>query len=64
MDYTRRKLEKQLRSAGDAGARFAAIVGEDERVAGEATVQDLSTRERTRVKLSELEAALAARLGK
>ena len=64
MDYTRRKLEKQIRSAGDAGARLAAIVGEDERTAGEATVQDLSTRERTRVKLSELEAALAARLGK
>jgi len=64
MDYTRRKLEKQIRSAGDAGARLAAIVGEDERIAGEATVQDLSTRERTRVKLSELEAALAARLGK
>ena len=64
MDYSRRKLDKQLRSAGDAGARFAAIVGEDERSAGEATVQDLSTRERTRVKLDELEAALAARLGK
>jgi len=64
MDYTRRKLDKQLRSAGDSGARFAAIVGEDERVAGEVTVQDLSTRERTRVKLSELEAALTARLGK
>jgi histidyl-tRNA synthetase len=64
MDYTRRKLDKQLRSAGDSGARFAAIVGEDERVAGEVTLQDLSTRERTRVKLSELEAALTARLGK
>jgi histidyl-tRNA synthetase len=64
MDYTRRKLDKQLRLAGDAGARYAAIVGEDERSAGEATVQDLSTRERTRVKIAELEAALAARLGK
>lgn len=64
MDYTRRKLEKQLRAAGDAGARFAAIVGEDERKAGDATVQDLSTRERTRVKLVDLEAALLGRLGK
>jgi histidyl-tRNA synthetase len=64
MDYTRRKLEKQLRAAGEAGARFAAIVGDDERAAGEATVQDLTTRERTRVKLVELEAALATRLGK
>lgn len=64
MDYTRRKLEKQLRAAGDAGARFAAIVGEDERKAGDATVQDLSTRERERVKLVDLEAALLGRLGK
>jgi histidyl-tRNA synthetase len=64
MDYTRRKLDKQLRFAAESGARFAAIVGEDERAAGEATVQDLSTRERTRVKLDDLEAALAARLGK
>jgi len=64
MDYTRRKLEKQLRAAGDAGARFAAIVGEDERKAGDATVQDLSTRERARVKLVDLEAALLGRLGK
>lgn len=64
MDYTRRKLEKQLRAAGDAGARFAAIVGEDERKAGDATLQDLSTRERERVKLVDLEAALLGRLGK
>ncbi len=64
MDYTRRKLDKQLRAAGEAGARFAAIVGEDERARGEATVQDLSTRERERVRLGDLDATLAARLGK
>ena len=64
MDYTRRKLDKQLRAAGDSGARLAAIVGEDERAAGEATVQDLTTRERSRVKLDDLEAALVARLGR
>jgi histidyl-tRNA synthetase len=63
MDYTRRKLDKQIRAAGDAGARFAAIVGEDERASGEATLQDLATRERTRVKLDELESVVAARLG-
>ena len=64
MDYTMRKIDKQLRAAGDAGARYAAIVGEDERAAGEATLQDLETRERTRVKLADLEAAVATRLGK
>ena len=64
MDYTRRKLEKQLRTAGESGARYAAIVGADERAAGEATLQDLTTRERARVKLDDLEAALVTRLGK
>ena len=62
MDYTRRKLEKQLRTAGDRGARFAVIVGGDERTSGEATVQDLHTRERTRVKLAEVSEAVARRL--
>jgi histidyl-tRNA synthetase len=64
MDFARRKLDKQLRAAGDAGARFAVIVGEDERAAGEATLQDLDTRARTRVRMGELEAELVKRLGK
>ena len=62
MDYTRRKLEKQLRAAGDAGARLAVIAGGDERAAGEATVQDLRTRARERVKLDTLADYLARRL--
>jgi histidyl-tRNA synthetase len=64
MDYTRRKLEKQLRAAADAGASYAVIVGEDERKAGEATLQDLATRDRTRVALADLESTVAARLRK
>jgi histidyl-tRNA synthetase len=63
MDYTRRKLEKQIRTAGERGARFAVIVGGDERSAGEATIQDLQTRERVRVKLTEVGDAIARRLG-
>ena len=62
MDYTRRKLEKQIRAAVDAGARLAVIVGGDERAAGEATVQDLRTRERERVKVDALEEHVARRL--
>ena len=62
MDYTRRKLEKQIRAAGDAGARFAVIVGGDERAAGEATVQDLRTRTRERVRLEALADHVARRL--
>jgi histidyl-tRNA synthetase len=63
MDYTRRKLEKQIRAAGERGARFAVIVGGDERLAGEATIQDLQTRERVRVKFAEVGEAIARRLG-
>jgi histidyl-tRNA synthetase len=62
MDYTRRKLEKQLRAASECGASLAAIAGEDERASGAATLQDLTTRVRTRVGLDELESAIAARL--
>src|SRR4029077_1711858 len=46
MDYTRRKLEKQIRAAAEAGAALAVISGDDEREAGEATLQDLATRSR------------------
>ena len=63
MDYTRRKLEKQIRAAGERGARFAVIVGGDERAAGEATIQDLQTRERQRVKLNEVSDTVVRRLG-
>ncbi len=62
MDYTRRKLEKQIRAAGERGARFAVIVGGDERAAGEATIQDLNTRERERVALADVAEAVARRV--
>ena len=62
MDYTRRKIEKQIKAAGDAGARLAVIVGGDERSAGEATIQDLQTRQRRRVKLADVGDAVAADL--
>jgi len=62
MDYTRRKMDKQLRAAGESGAHFAVIVGEDERKLGEATIQNLATRERSRVPFNRVEAELARRL--
>ena len=62
MDDTLRKVEKQLRAAGQSGARFAVIVGSDERASGEATIQDLASRERVRVKIAELPDAIARRL--
>ena len=51
-DYTMRKLDKQLKTAAARGARLAVIVGSDELAAGEATIQDLATRERTRIALA------------
>ncbi len=62
MDYTRRNIDKQLRAAGESGARFAVIVGEDERRAAEATIQNLATRERSRVPLGSVESELVHRL--
>ncbi|PZR63606.1 MAG: histidine--tRNA ligase [Candidatus Eremiobacter antarcticus] len=62
MDYLRRKLERQLRAAGESGARFAVIMGEDERTAGDVTIQDLATRARVRVGLTRVDAELAQRL--
>jgi histidyl-tRNA synthetase len=62
MDYTRRAIDKQLRAAGESGARYAVIVGEDERRAVEATIQNLATRERSRVSLGLVASELARRL--
>lgn len=62
MDYTRRNIDKQLRAAGESGARYAVIVGEDERRASEATIQNLATRERTRIGIENVESELANRL--
>jgi histidyl-tRNA synthetase len=64
MDYTRRKLEKQLRNAVERGAKLAVILGSEERGSGEVTIQDLSTRERRTVKLSGALDAVMRQLGK
>ncbi len=62
VDYTLRKMDKQLKSAGLRGARFAVIVGSDELSAGEATIQDLTTRERARVAIAAASGEVARRL--
>jgi histidyl-tRNA synthetase len=62
MDYTRRHIDKQLRAAGESGARYAVIVGEDERSTSQATIQNLATRERSRIALEHVEGELAHRL--
>ncbi len=64
MDYTLRKIDKQIRWAVDNGAKLAVITGIDEAMHGEATVQDLRTRERRRVKLGEIERDIRERLAR
>lgn len=63
MDYSLRKIDKQIRDAAERGAALAVIVGGDELAGGEATIQDLGTRARERVKLDDVESTLVRRLG-
>jgi len=62
MDYTRRSIDKQLRAAGESGARYAVIIGEDERRTSSATIQNLVTRERSRVDFGSVGSELSHRL--
>jgi histidyl-tRNA synthetase len=47
--YDARSMKSQMKAASRSGARFAAIVGDDERAAGAVTVRDLETGEQTSV---------------
>jgi len=49
-----RGLKAQMRYADKMGARFVAIIGDDELAAEEATVKDMSTGEQTRIAQAEL----------
>jgi len=62
VDYTLRKMDKQVKAAAARGAAYAVIVGSDELAAGEATLQDLRTRERERIRLAEVGHELARRI--
>jgi histidyl-tRNA synthetase len=62
VDYSLRKMDKQVKTAAARGAAYAVIVGSDELAAGEATLQDLRTRERVRVRLADADREIALRL--
>lgn len=47
-------LKSQMRNAGNVGAKFVVIVGEDEIKKGEATVRNMSTKEQFQVKFEDL----------
>jgi len=61
-DYAGRKAKGQMKQANRLGARFAVIIGEDEIVAGAATVRDMATGEQEPVKLEGLTEYLGAKL--
>ncbi|HUG88603.1 MAG TPA: histidine--tRNA ligase [Actinomycetota bacterium] len=56
-----RPLGAQLKMADRAGARYAAILGQDEMAAGEVTMRDMETGDQQRVKLGEVTAWLTSR---
>lgn len=56
------KIGKQMKYASTRGARFATIVGDDERAAGTVMVKDLTTGQQTAVPRAEAAAWLRARL--
>jgi histidyl-tRNA synthetase len=52
--YDARSMKAQMKAAGKTGARFAAIVGEDEAAAGTVAVRDLDAGEQSTVPSGEL----------
>jgi histidyl-tRNA synthetase len=57
-----RSMKAQMKAASKSGARFAVIMGADERAAATATVRDLGAREQTSVALDALVPSLLERL--
>ena len=49
-----RSMKAQMKAASKSGARFAVIVGDDEKAAGSATVRDLAEGEQTMVDLEDV----------
>ena len=56
-------LAKKLRTADQLGARFAAIIGEEERARGEVLLKEMASGEQIRTNASEIVGALRARGG-
>lgn len=62
IDYGSRSLKSQMRSAGDSGAQFVIIIGDDEIARGEATLRDMSTKEQSAVVFDKLVNAVKDRI--
>ena len=57
-DLMGRSMKGQMKDAGRSGARYAVILGDEERAAGEATIKDLESGEQERVALEGIEGRL------
>jgi histidyl-tRNA synthetase len=62
IDHLARGLGAQLKQADRVGARYALIVGEDERQAGEALLRDLTSGDQQRVPLTDAARLVAEQL--
>lgn len=61
LDLVGRGMKGQMKDAARSGARWAAIIGEDELAAGEVTLRDLTSGEQERIAQKDLETRLETR---
>ncbi|MBK5227108.1 MAG: histidine--tRNA ligase [Actinobacteria bacterium] len=56
LDHARRGMKGQMKDAARSGAKYAAILGDEELAAGQVTLRDLTTGEQERISITDLEA--------
>ena len=64
MDYEGRSMKSQMKRADKLGARYVAILGEDELAKGAWTVRDMRESSQESVALADLPARLIERVGR
>ncbi len=60
IDYRRRSMKAQMRTANNDGYRWALIIGDDEVQQGTVTLRDMDSGEQETIPLSELVSRLSA----
>ncbi len=63
LEFDQRKLDRQLGTAAKLGARFTAIIGDDEIMRGVVRLKEMASGEQTEVKADQVITWLEARLG-
>jgi histidyl-tRNA synthetase len=62
IDYEKKSLKAQMRTADSIGAKFVLIIGEDEIVKGEAALRDMKTKEQALIKFDNAVKEIASAL--